>query len=71
MEVDARGLRCPLPFLRAKLALERMQPGQTLVVHATDPESPIDLRALCTEGDHELVATDERPGAYRFVIRCR
>ena len=66
--VDARGLSCPLPLIKARAALAGLQPGVTLVVLATDPEAPIDLAALaadrglrlttCREVDHwRLVLT--------------
>ena len=50
--VDARGLRCPLPLVKAKIAMEDLTPGQTLVVLATDPEAPIDLGAWAAEQGH-------------------
>jgi tRNA 2-thiouridine synthesizing protein A len=53
--LDARGLRCPLPLIRARAALATMAAGETLVVLATDPEAPIDLAALAADEGHELV----------------
>jgi tRNA 2-thiouridine synthesizing protein A len=50
--LDVRGLRCPIPLLRARAALPGLGPGETLVVLATDPEAPIDLAALAA--DHQL-----------------
>jgi tRNA 2-thiouridine synthesizing protein A len=47
--VDARGLRCPLPLLRARRALAGLAPADTLVVLATDREAPIDLAALAAD----------------------
>ena len=47
--VDARGLLCPLPLLRARAALATLAPGEHLVVLATDPEAPIDLAALAAD----------------------
>jgi tRNA 2-thiouridine synthesizing protein A len=58
--IDARGLRCPLPLIRARAALAGMAAGETLVVLATDPEAPIDLAALAADEGHELVR--ERDG---------
>ena len=49
MELDARGLSCPLPLLKARQALAGLAPGETLVVLATDPEAPIDLAALAAD----------------------
>ena len=50
--VDARGLLCPLPLIKARAALAGLGPGDELVVLATDPEAPIDLAALAA--DHGL-----------------
>ena len=47
--VDARGLRCPLPLIRARQALTGLRAADTLVVLATDREAPIDLAALAFE----------------------
>lgn len=47
--VDARGLRCPLPLVRARQALVALAREETLVVLATDPEAPIDLAALAAD----------------------
>jgi tRNA 2-thiouridine synthesizing protein A len=50
--VDARGLACPLPLVKAKLAMEALAPGESLVVLATDPEAPIDLAAWAADEGH-------------------
>lgn len=55
-EVDARGLNCPLPILRAKKALAEMQPGQVLHVLATDPGSSKDFAAFARQTGNELVS---------------
>jgi tRNA 2-thiouridine synthesizing protein A len=52
--VDARGLKCPLPLVKTKLALEKAAPGQTVRVLATDPEAPIDLAAWAEGAGHEF-----------------
>ena len=58
--LDARGVGCPLPLIRARAALNAMAAGETLVVLATDPEAPIDLAALAADEGHVLV--QERDG---------
>jgi tRNA 2-thiouridine synthesizing protein A len=68
--VDARGLRCPLPLIRARLALRALAPGETLVVLATDPEAPIDLAALAADEDRAF-AQSVQDGAWRFVLSPR
>jgi tRNA 2-thiouridine synthesizing protein A len=50
--LDARGLHCPLPLIRARRELAGMAEGETLVVLATDPEAPIDLAALAADEGH-------------------
>jgi len=65
--VDARGLRCPLVLVRARVALSALGPDETLVVLATDPESPIDLAALASDEARSFAA--ERVGdGWRFAL---
>jgi tRNA 2-thiouridine synthesizing protein A len=65
--VDARGLLCPLPLLKARRALGVLAPGDTLAVLATDPEAPIDLAALAA--DHGLRLTTRREADHwRLVL---
>jgi tRNA 2-thiouridine synthesizing protein A len=52
--VDARGLRCPLPLVKAKLAMEELAQGEELLVLATDPEAAIDLAAWAADAGHRL-----------------
>jgi tRNA 2-thiouridine synthesizing protein A len=54
--VDARGLRCPLPLVRARQALVALAADETLVVLATDPEAPIDLAALAADTGRAFAA---------------
>ena len=58
-EVDARGLNCPLPILRAKKALAELQSGQLLRVLATDPGSMRDFQAFARQSGNELVSQSE------------
>lgn len=50
--IDARGLKCPLPLVKTKLAIEEAAPGATVRVLATDPEAPIDLAAWAAGAGH-------------------
>lgn len=63
-ELDAIGLECPLPVLKARKRLSAMRPGERLLVLATDPMAAIDLPHLCTEDGHLLVSrsSEERHG---------
>ena len=65
--VDARGLLCPLPLTRAKRAMQELSPGETLVVLATDPEAPIDLRAWAAREGHACLQSD-RDGWTEFEL---
>jgi tRNA 2-thiouridine synthesizing protein A len=60
--VDARGLRCPLPLVRARQALAALAREETLVVLATDPEAPIDLAALAADVDRTFSARRDGDG---------
>ena len=69
-EVDARGLNCPLPILRAKKALAEMQAGQVLRVVATDPGSVKDFAAFAKQTGNELASQNELPDkAYELFLR--
>ena len=68
-ELDARGLNCPLPILRAKKTIESLNDGQLLRIVATDPGSVKDFQAFCEQTGHELVDHNEADGEYLFTIR--
>ncbi len=67
--LDARGMACPLPVLKAKKALNSMPNGGTLEVLATDPGAPEDFVALCNTTGHTLVDSTESEGVFRIVIK--
>ena len=67
--LDARGLRCPLPVLRARKAMRDVAPGGLLRILATDPSAPRDFEAFCRETGHVLVECGEDAGIYSIVIR--
>jgi tRNA 2-thiouridine synthesizing protein A len=67
--VDARGLTCPMPILKAKKALGGLTAGQTLEVLATDPAAPGDFVAFCSATGHDLIDNSAAGGTYRFLIR--
>ncbi len=71
MEVDARGLNCPLPILKAKKALAGMQSGQLLRVLATDPGSVRDFQAFARQTGNELVEQKQEPNSIAHVMRRR
>ncbi|MDN5785668.1 sulfurtransferase TusA family protein [Pseudorhodobacter sp.] len=67
--LDARGLLCPLPVLKARKRLKAMVRGAVLRVLATDPAAVIDIPHFCTEAGHVLVEMTESDGAQIYVIR--
>ncbi len=66
--LDAKGLNCPLPVLKTKLILNRMQPGEVLFVEATDPHSVVDFEAYCARTGHTLLRTDKGEEIIGFTI---
>jgi tRNA 2-thiouridine synthesizing protein A len=66
--LDARGLRCPLPVLKARKALKDLAPGEILQVLATDPGAVKDFEAFCRTTGHRLVASNATDGVYDFRI---
>ncbi|WP_233516978.1 sulfurtransferase TusA family protein [Pseudotabrizicola alkalilacus] len=69
VEIDAAGLLCPLPVLRARKRLLAMQPGQVLRVVATDPASVIDMPHFCSQSGDTLLSSDQDGAAWLFLIR--
>jgi tRNA 2-thiouridine synthesizing protein A len=69
MQVDARGLNCPLPLLRAKQALHRIESGECLCVLATDSGSVRDFHAFAKLSGHILVEFQQSDGEYRYLLR--
>ncbi len=67
--LDAKGLNCPLPILRAKKALQGLKPGNTLEVLATDPGAVKDFEAFCRTTGNELVESSTEGKIYRFILR--
>lgn len=67
--LDARGLNCPLPILRAKKAIAGLGSGEILEIIATDPGSVKDFEAFCNQTGNELLDTSESSGEYHFSIK--
>ena len=70
-EVDARGLNCPLPILKAKKALADMHSGEILKVVATDPGSMRDFQAFARQTGNELVAQAAEADEFVHFLRRR
>lgn len=71
MEVDARGLNCPLPILKAKKALAQLQSGQLLQVLTTDPGALRDFEAFARQTGNALVAQRSEGDSSVHVLRRR
>jgi tRNA 2-thiouridine synthesizing protein A len=67
--LDAKGLLCPLPVLKARKALKSMPDGGMLEILATDPGAAKDFAAFCQTTGHRLVESSEAAGIFRFLIR--
>ena len=67
--LDAKGLNCPLPILKARKALKEVADGGTLEILATDPGSVADFQAFCRTTGNELVEHSEEDGVYKFLLR--
>jgi len=68
-ELDARGLNCPLPILKAKKALAEMASGEILRVIATDPGSVRDFQAFARQTGNDLVGQSESDKEYTFFMK--
>jgi len=69
LEVDARGLNCPLPILRAKKGINTLNTGQVLQIIATDPGSVKDLEAFCKQTGNQMLESSQQNGEYHFKLR--
>jgi tRNA 2-thiouridine synthesizing protein A len=70
-ELDARGLNCPLPILRAKKALTDMASGQVLRIVATDPGSVKDFQAFSKQTGNALLASETVDKEFIFFMKKR
>lgn len=68
-KLDARGLNCPLPILKAKQALKDIDVGRVLEITATDPGSIKDFEAFCQQTKNTLLSAGENDGIYVFEIQ--
>lgn len=69
VRLDARGLACPMPLLKAKQALLKMEPGQILEVLATDAGSVRDFKAYADLSAHQLISTIERDDTFVHLVK--
>ncbi|MCI5107614.1 MAG: sulfurtransferase TusA family protein [Pseudomonadales bacterium] len=69
IELDLSGLQCPMPLLKAKLALNNMETAQVLKIVATDPGSEKDFHMFADQSDHQIVNFEKSDQAYYYWIR--
>ncbi len=68
-ELDARGLLCPLPVLKARKRIAALDSGQVLRVLADDPAAIVDVPHFCTEAGHALLDSGDEGEAQVYLIR--
>jgi tRNA 2-thiouridine synthesizing protein A len=70
VEVDARGLRCPVPVIRLGAVIRDLEPGSLVRLLATDPAARSDVAAFCRMRGHELVeAIDDETGVTAYLVQ--
>ncbi len=67
--LDAKGLNCPLPILKARKALKDVAAGETLEILSTDPGSVADFQAFCRQTGNELMESSTDDNVFRFLIK--
>jgi TusA-related sulfurtransferase len=68
-ELDVTGLHCPMPLLKAKLALNALAPAQILKVVATDPASERDFYSFVQQSRHQILAFEKHADTYSYWIQ--
>jgi tRNA 2-thiouridine synthesizing protein A len=66
--LDVKGLNCPMPLLKAKQALNALDPGQRLEVRATDPGSVRDFEVFSQQSGHKLLESRQEGDTYIYVL---
>ena len=69
VELDCSGLSCPMPILKTKKAVDKLQSGQVLRMIATDPGSIPDVQAWTSKTGNELLSYEENDGTFTFYIK--
>jgi len=67
--LDAKGLACPMPIVKTKKAINELEEGEILEIHATDKGAKSDLGAWAKSGGHELLKDSEDDGVLKFWIK--
>ena len=69
LDIDARGLLCPLPVLRLRKRMVALNSGQVARLWATDPAAHVDVPHFCAEAGHEMLGTEDAADATGFLVR--
>jgi len=69
IEVDTKGMKCPMPMLKTKKALAKVEAGEVITVFATDPHAPKDLKQFCEQTGNEYVEEKLEDGIYTILIK--
>lgn len=67
-KLDASGMRCPIPVLRAQKEIKAMNTGETIEIIATDGQAPRDFCDFCEAQGHRLLVSEERGDHYILLI---
>lgn len=67
--LDATGMACPMPIVKTKKAMDEINSGEVLEIHATDSGAKSDLTAWAKSGGHELLENTEEDGVFKFWIK--
>jgi tRNA 2-thiouridine synthesizing protein A len=69
LTIDAKGQKCPMPVLLTSRGIKKIEPGQVMVVEATDGGSKSDIPSWAKDTGNELLEATIEDGVYRYVIR--
>ncbi|TCP52672.1 TusA-related sulfurtransferase [Tumebacillus sp. BK434] len=69
LHVDAKGLACPMPIVKAKKGIDSLQAGQVMMLETTDKGSIQDFQAWVKQTHHELLKMEEANGVFRFFVK--
>ena len=67
--LDTKGMNCPMPILKAKKSIKKLNIGDTLEIYSTDPGSVRDFASFCKATGNDLLESGEDAGVYRYLIR--
>ena len=69
IELDLKGLTCPMPLLKTKQALNKMQSGELVRVIATDPASERDFKVFADQSGNQLLSSEKTDACYCFTLK--